>query len=279
MVLTVLSFTHLFFQSVMKYLVAERTVDDMQKDSRKKIIVAVTVVVSTALIILSVCSADSAGVRVSGTTEQVKQGQSVPAAKETAEKRTERGTDAAGDPRATGAVMPKQGIQQESRQTEPEGVAVQSVWSPPEENEHRESQTRPPETDSETTVHVHAYSLSGTRTVEHPAVTEQVWVEDSPAWDEVIREGYHVSVVTCHECGAQFPATSQVDALEAWGDHIDAFHDGDGGYDMAASYDVPAEVCHHDAAGHYETRTVTAAWTEYIDTYRCSCGDSYTKTR
>jgi len=106
-----------------------------------------------------------------------------------------------------------------------------------------------------------------------------VWVEDSPAWDEVIRDGYHVCVVTCHECGAQFSDPGQANALEAWGDHIDAVHDGDGGYDMAASYDVPAEVIHHDASGHIEIRTVTAAWTEYIDTYRCSCGDTYTQTR
>ena len=141
---------------------------------------------------------------------------------------------------------------------------------------HQETQ---PQTEPMPIAHVHSYELADTRTVEHPAVTEQVWVVDSEAWDEVIRDGYHVCVVTCHECGAQFADTSQADALEAWGDHIDAAHDGDGGYDMAASYDVPPEVIHHDATGHYETRTVTAAWTEYIDTYRCSCGDSYTQTR
>lgn len=136
-----------------------------------------------------------------------------------------------------------------------------------------------PRTEAEPTAHVHSYELADTRTVEHPAVTEQVWVEDSPAWDEVIRDGYHVCVVTCHECGSQFADSSQANALEAWGDHIDAGHDGDGGYDMAASYDVPAEVVHHEAAGHYETRTISAAWTEYVDTYRCSCGDTYTQAR
>ena len=133
--------------------------------------------------------------------------------------------------------------------------------------------------ETETESHMHIYELANTRTVEHPAVTEQVWVEDSPAWDETIRAGYHVCVVTCHECGAQFSDLVQANALEAWGDHIDAAHDGDGGYDMAASYDVPAEVFHHDASGHIEIRTVTAAWTEYIDTYRCSCGDTYTQIR
>ena len=165
------------------------------------------------------------------------------------------------------AVMPGH---EEHRETESSSVRDTAA--------HQETQ---PQTEPkvEATAHVHSYELVNTRTVEHPAVTEQVWVEDSRAWDEVIRDGYHVCVVTCHECGAQFADTSQAIALEAWGDHIDAVHDGDGGYDMAASYDVPSEVIHHDATGHYETRTVTAAWTEYIDTYRCSCGDSYTQTR
>ena len=263
----------------MKYFMPERTVDDMQKDRRKKIIMAVSVaVVSAVLIILSVCSAGHAGIMSSGEEKAVKQEQSASGPEDKTEIKTERETGATGDPVTTGAVMLKREIQQGSMQTEPEGVTIQTIWNPPE-NEPGAILTRQTENESETKSHVHAYGLSGTSTVEHPAVTEQLWVEDSPAWDEVTSEGYHVSVVSCHECGAKFPAALQADALEAWGDHIDAVHDGDGGYDMAASYDVPAEVCHHDATGHYVTRTVTAAWTEYIDTYRCSCGDSYTKTR
>lgn len=148
-----------------------------------------------------------------------------------------------------------------------------AVW---DTTEYQETQ---PWSEPETTAHVHSYALADTRQVQHPAVTEQVWVEDTHAWDEVIRNGYHVCVVTCHECGAQFSDPAQANALEAWGNHIDAAHDGDGGYDMAASYDVPPEVIHHEASGHYETKTITPAWTEYIDTYRCSCGDAYTQTR
>lgn len=263
----------------MKYFMPERTVDDMQKDRRKKIIMAVSAaVVSAAVIILSVCSAGQAEVRISGEAGTVKQEQSASGTEEITEIKTERETVAADISGSLGAIVSKRDIQQGSMQTEPEGVTAQTIWNPPE-NEPGAIFTRPTENESETKSHVHAYGLSGTRTVEHPAVTEQLWVEDSPAWDEVTSEGYHVSVVTCHECGAQFPATLQADALEAWGDHIDAVHDGDGGYDMAASYDVPAEVCHHDATGHYVTRTVIAEWTEYIDTYRCFCGDSYTKNR
>ena len=130
-----------------------------------------------------------------------------------------------------------------------------------------------------TKMHTHSYQLVDTRKVEHPAVTKQVWVVDTDAWDETLRHGYHMSVVTCHQCGAQFSDPAQANALEAWGDHIDAVHDGDGSYDMASSYDVPAGTVHHDAVGHYETQVVSAAWAEYVDTYQCSCGDQYTKTR
>ena len=130
-----------------------------------------------------------------------------------------------------------------------------------------------------TKTHTHSYQLVDTRKVDHPAVTKQVWVVDTAAWDETIRPGYHMSVVTCHQCGAQFSDPAQANALEAWGDHIDASHDGDGSYDMAYSYDIPAETVHHDAVGHYETQVVSASWMEYVDTYRCACGDQYTKTR
>ena len=153
------------------------------------------------------------------------------------------------------------------------------IPQPQADLEDRAYRTEPETETARPEKHVHTYVITGTGKVEHPAVTEQVWVEDSAAWDEIIHAGYHVSVVTCHECGAQFSDPYQANALEAWGNHIDAVHDGDGGYDMAASYDVPAEILHHDASGHYETRMVTAAWTELIDTYSCSCGASYTKSR
>ena len=159
-------------------------------------------------------------------------------------------------------------------------AATPSAGNPATVNRTAENQAaEDPVSEQPATCHVHSYVPVGTQAVEHPAVTEQAWVEDAPAWEEVIRPGYHMCVVTCHECGAQFSDPAQGNALEAWGSHIDAVHDGDGGYDMASSYDVPAETVRHDATGHYETRTVTAGWTEYIDTYMCPCGDSYTKAR
>ena len=46
-----------------------------------------------------------------------------------------------------------------------------------------------PVTEPQATSHTHSYAFAGTQAVEHPAVTEQVWVEDAPAWEEVIRPG------------------------------------------------------------------------------------------
>ncbi len=263
----------------------------MKKNRRKKIIIAAGIL--AAALTLGVVLACN-GSPSEGTVRKAGQG------KNRQEVTAEAGTEAAARSGSTEkegrASVPETTVHVDPQKAGNTAVRIQEDHGEPESTAmydhtvHQEPESTSvsgtlgyqeiqPRSEPETTVHVHSYALAGTRTVEHPAVTEQVWVEDSPAWDEVIRDGYHVCVVTCHECGAQFSDPVQANALEAWGDHIDAVHDGDGGYDMAASYDVPAEVIHHDASGHYETRTVTTAWTEYIDTYRCSCGDTYTQTR
>lgn len=287
-------------------------VDGMEK-RRKKIIITACILA----VVLALCAVLACGGSTEGETAR-KDGQEKTLEK-TAEETTEKDTEDTGKGKETAptkqgkegcTVMSRTAVHEDPVGTvctvvrnneepeetvctavhfyeEPEGSSCTAV---PDHEVYQETESTPardaaehPETqlrsEPEPTAHVHYYDLADTRTVEHPAVTEQVWVVDSQAWDEVVRDGYHVCVVTCHECGAQFKDTSQANALEAWGDHTDEAHDGDGGYDMAASYDVPPETVHHDASGHYETRTITAGWTEYIDTYRCHCGDSYTVTR
>jgi len=233
---------------------------------RKKIIIGVCIltVIAVAVVLLMTCgvNGEKKAEAETETTTAEQEESTLGTLKET-EKNTERGTDPAETKEAESFSYSRITVHP---------VSPQNVWQPVLE------ETAKP-TEPASAAHVHSYVLAGTKTVEHPAVTEQVWVEDSPAWDETIRAGYHMCVVTCHECGAQFSDPAQANALEAWGEHTDAVHDGDGGYDMAASYDVPPEVVHHDASGHMETRTVTDSWTEYIDTYRCSCGDTYTQTR
>lgn len=262
----------------------------MKKNNRRRtwIIVFAAAAVIVPLLVLLLCSGIQTGSAAPKEQERKavqKEGQqkTEPESRRSEQKKTEK--------RDT-AQEKQKNAQKQEKQVKPEEVLPsQNTECMEQEETSVHSETRQPKAggaavpDREAIaqpaqeVHLHSFALSGTRKVEHPAVTKQVWVEDSAAWDEVVRAGYHVSVVTCHECGAKFSDPAQANALEAWGDHIDAAHNGDGGYDMAASYDVPAEIKHHEAKGHYETQTVTAAWCEYIDTYRCPCGEQYTKTR
>ncbi len=103
------------------------------------------------------------------------------------------------------------------------------------------------------------------RTVNHPAVTEQVWVEDQAAWDEP-QYAYH----TVCNCGFDFTAAGYSNGQIA--DHND-MHLLAGESDQYGTLQVQVGTIHHDAVGHYETKTVTAAWSEQmLDHYECSCG-------
>ena len=256
--------------------------EGMKKDRRKKLIIvfaaAAIILPLVILLILSSVQTGTAAPQKQETKTVLKAGQqkanqksdstSVKKTETETEKQTEQKETMPQSQNTEKMKEPIPSVHSEMRQTSSESASEVTAETKPEVK-----------AEPETKAHVHSYQLSGTKTVEHPAKTKQVWVEDNAAWDEVIRSGYHMSVVTCHQCGAQFSDSSQANALEAWGDHIDALHEGDGSYDMAASYDVPAETVHHEATGHYEQKVITAAWTEYIDTYRCSCGNQYTKTR
>lgn len=82
-------------------------------------------------------------------------------------------------------------------------------------------------------------------TVHHDAVTEQVWVEDSPA--EV-----HYKIVC--RCGKEFNNFDEWDAHDT-----DAYLSGD---DTHYSYqNIPYET---PAQGHYETRVVKVAYDEQV---------------
>ena len=256
--------------------------EGMKKDRRKKLIIvfaaAAIILPLVILLILSSVQTGTAAPQKQGTKTVQKEGQQKANQKSdsTSVKKTETETEKKTEQKE---VLPQ------SKKTEKMKEPIASVNSEKRQTSSESAPLTPVETKAEiqvqpeTKAHVHSYQLSGTKTVEHPAKTKQMWIEDQAAWDEVIRSGYHMSVVTCHQCGAQFTDPVQANALEAWGDHIDVMHEGDGSYDMAASYDVPAETVHHEATGHYEQKVITAAWTEYIDTYRCSCGDHYSKTR
>ena len=205
----------------------------MKKNRRSKIIIAAGILaVILALGVALACS----GSPSEGTVR--KAGQDKTAQEVTAEAGTEAAARSGSTEKERCTSVPETTVHVETQRAgstvirvheehgETESTAVYDYTGHQETESSSESgtaghQETQPRSEPETTDHVHSYVLESTRTVKHPDVTEQVWVEDSPAWDEVIRDGYHVCVVTCHECGAQFSDPVQANALEAWGGHID----------------------------------------------------------
>ena len=118
-------------------------------------------------------------------------------------------------------------------------------------------ETEAPETEAPETQHTHNW-VAITEVIYHDAVTEQVWVQDTAAWDEDI----YTAQVVCG-CGATFTNDTQ------WEQHsIDGCPYG---YSVRS---VKTGTIHHDAIGHYETKEVQAAYDETVTTgYKCSsCG-------
>lgn len=104
--------------------------------------------------------------------------------------------------------------------------------------------------------HVHNWQA----VTEQKWVSNNVWVQDSAAWDEQIYGQQTRSI--CNGCGADITGNP-------WA-HIEAAGRGSAcnGY-HSESYSVVINTIHHDATGHYEDQghyeTVTTG-------YRCSCG-------
>lgn len=101
--------------------------------------------------------------------------------------------------------------------------------------------------------HTHNYNIPVTTVRHHDAVTQQVWVQDSAAWDEPI----YGNRTICTTCGADLTGTDY------------AWHDC-GTWTVKQ---VQTGTVHHEGTGHYENRVVQNAWDETVTTgYKCSCG-------
>lgn len=157
-----------------------------------------------------------------------------------------------------------------------------------------------------TTAHTHNW-VAVTKIVHHDAVTNQVWKEDSAAWDEtvvtkaawdeqvLVSEAYDEPVYgwvdVCNACGHHFwTADDDVDVhmhqgcwsswhaewLQIGSTHHEAVYSTvhhDAVY-TTVHHDAETTVVHHEATGHYETVVTQAAWDETVTTgYKCSgCG-------
>lgn len=153
-----------------------------------------------------------------------------------------------------------------------------------------------------TTAHTHNW-VAVTKIVHHDAVTNQVWKEDSAAWDETVvtKAAWDEQVLSqaaydepvydmqevCNVCGYVYPL--DVDFNDAYYYHAVVDPGDGGGYYMVqvqtgtvhhdavyttVHHDAETTVVHHDATGHYETVVTQAAWDETVTTgYKCSgCG-------
>lgn len=90
-------------------------------------------------------------------------------------------------------------------------------------------------------------------------VANNVWVEDSPAWDEPVYD-YETHII-CNQCGTDFGS------VDAWGSHL--VRGGTCVSYRSEAQQVQTGTIHHEATGHYEDQghyeTVTTG-------YSCSCG-------
>lgn len=103
--------------------------------------------------------------------------------------------------------------------------------------------------------HVHSWVAVTSQQWHSNPVTTQVWVQDSPAWDEKQVETHYF----CNVCGDV-------------GKDRRHWTLGDG-HSLSAR-DVVVGTIHHDATGHYESHTEDQGWYETVTTgYQCStCG-------
>ncbi|WP_282923621.1 hypothetical protein [Mediterraneibacter massiliensis] len=117
----------------------------------------------------------------------------------------------------------------------------------------------PDETQPSQPSHTHSWVQQYT-TVYHDEIghNEQVWVVESPAWDEPIYENRTI----CNKCGADITGDPVVHSAEC----RSSYH----------NEDIQVGTTHHDEIGHYESKWVTdtPAWVETVPNgYTCSgCG-------
>ena len=102
-------------------------------------------------------------------------------------------------------------------------------------------------------------------TIHHPEVTEMVWIEDVPAYDEVYEEKRLVGVHDfCKGCGIDLTTSGM--SFEEYEEHESQHlrNGDDASYYSAPVYEYVTETIHHEAEGHYEDRVVKEAYDEEV---------------
>lgn len=116
--------------------------------------------------------------------------------------------------------------------------------------------------------------------IPHEEVKENVWVVDKAEWDEpVYKTVYvckHCDSGTCKRCNSLGVAKAEFDSIEELEEHQYACLDEWGSCFSTTSRKKIIDYIHHDEEGHYETVTISEAYTEKkLVGYRCSsCGET-----
>ena len=103
------------------------------------------------------------------------------------------------------------------------------------------------------------------QTIHHEEMTEHVWIEDKPAWDETYENTYIVAIhAFCRGCGMDLNEAGMTDEEHDAHDLQHILNGEDSGYYEAPIYETVTETIHHEAEGHYEDRVVREAFDESV---------------
>ena len=134
-----------------------------------------------------------------------------------------------------------------------------------------EETTAPPTTAA--AVHVHTWSpvtelihhAAEYTTVHHEAVTEKVWKEDKPAWDETQETRAFVGAHDiCKGCGLDLDTAGMTPEEEELHELRHIQNGEESSFYNEAIYETVTTTVHHDAEGHYEDKIVREAYDENV---------------
>lgn len=136
------------------------------------------------------------------------------------------------------------------------------------------SETAPAITEAETQpMHIHSweeivetiYHEAEYQTIHHEQVTEKVWIEDHPAYDESYETTRLVGMHDiCKGCGLDITASGMTFEEYDAHDRQHVLNGEDSSYYSKPFYETVVETVHHDAEGHYEEKVVQTAYDETI---------------
>ena len=182
---------------------------------------------------------------------------------------TEASNDAAttSDPELTESVTEPESeseVESESVSESTVGtVASESSESEPENSIATEPSTEHQHTWIPVTETVHHEAVY--QTIHHEEMTERVWIEDKPAWDETYENTYIVAIhAFCRGCGMDLNEAGMTDEEHDAHDLQHILNGEDSGYYEAPIYETVTETIHHEAEGHYEDRVVREAFDESV---------------